>query len=215
MKNFSIKEALLYGWDATKNNFYFLFTIFLFLFIFILISSLIVALTEEKNILIGYLLQVIFIATSFLLEMGFIKIFLKIYDNEKPELKDLFLQYPLFFRFVAASILSQIIVFLGLLLLIIPGIILGIALSFFPYLIVDKKIPSINSLKQSYEITKGVRFKLFIFYIILGLINLLGVLFLVVGLFVTLPLTSLAIVFVYRKLLEQEENKNNLSIQTS
>jgi uncharacterized membrane protein len=45
--------------------------------------------------------------------------------------------------------------FFGFILLIIPGIILSIRLGFFDYLIVDKNSRIVESLKKSWEITKG------------------------------------------------------------
>jgi uncharacterized membrane protein len=85
-------------------------------------------------------------------------------------------------------------------LLIIPGIILSIRLGFFDYLIVDKDSKIIESLKRSWEITKGNVWNLFLLYILLGLINILGVFILIVGLFWSIPTTTIAKTFVYRKL---------------
>jgi uncharacterized membrane protein len=84
--------------------------------------------------------------------------------------------------------------------LIIPGIILSIRLSFFDYLIVDKNSRIVESLKRSWEITKGSTLNLFLLYLLLGLINLLGVFALIVGLFWSIPTTMIAEAFVYRKL---------------
>jgi uncharacterized membrane protein len=84
--------------------------------------------------------------------------------------------------------------------LIIPGIILLIRLSFFDYLIVDKNSRIVESLKKSWEITKGNTWNLFLLYILLGLINLLGFFALIIGLFWSIPTTMIAETFVYRKL---------------
>jgi len=46
---------------------------------------------------------------------------------------------------------------------------------------------------------------LFLFDLLLTLINLLGALCLLIGLFATIPTTMVAIAFVYRKLLAQTE----------
>jgi uncharacterized membrane protein len=73
-------------------------------------------------------------------------------------------------------------------------------LGFFDYLIVDKNSRIIESLKKSWEITKGSTWNLFLLYLLLGLINLLGIFALIVGLFWSIPTTMIAEAFVYRKL---------------
>lgn len=94
------------------------------------------------------------------------------------------------------------------LLLITVGIILGIRFSLYTYFIIDKKSGPIESLKKSFSITKKAVWDLFVFFLMIIGINLLGVLFLLIGLFVTIPTTLIAQAFVYRQLLAQTENTN-------
>jgi uncharacterized membrane protein len=88
-----------------------------------------------------------------------------------------------------------------LLLLIIPGIFFGIRLKYATYLVIDKNLGPLEAIKGSWKITRGNVWNLFFLSILLGLINLLGLLCLVIGLFITVPLSMLATAFVYRKLL--------------
>jgi uncharacterized membrane protein len=97
--------------------------------------------------------------------------------------------------------LQALIVIGGFILLIIPGIFFALRLQFTCYLIVDKNLGPVEAVKTSWKITKGNAWNLFFLGILLGLINILGLLCLIVGLFVTVPLTMLATTFVYRKLL--------------
>ena len=90
-------------------------------------------------------------------------------------------------------------------MLIIPGIIWGIKFQFFSYFIVDKGLGPIEALKRSSTITKGAKWDLFLFGLLVWLINLLGALCLLVGLFATIPTTGVAMAFVYHKLLTQTE----------
>jgi len=128
---------------------------------------------------------------------------LRFCDNEKGRFADLFSQYPLFPQYIVGSILYGLIVFAGTILLIIPGIIWGIQFCFYDYFIVDKGLGPIEALKRSSAITKGVKWDLFAFFLILSGINLLGALCLLIGLFVTIPTTMVALAFVYRKLMDQ------------
>ena len=109
----------------------------------------------------------------------------------------------LFSKYILSLIIYGLIVLAGLILLIIPGIIWAIKFQFFGYFIVDKGLGPIESLKQSAKITKDTKWTLFLFGLLSGLINLLGALLLLVGLFATVPTTMMAKAFVYRKLLGQ------------
>lgn len=81
-----------------------------------------------------------------------------------------------------------------------------IKLQFYSYFIVDKNAGPIEALKKSWAITRGVKWDLFLFGLLLGLITLAGLLALVVGLFVAIPVGLLANTYVYRKLLARAEN---------
>jgi len=89
-------------------------------------------------------------------------------------------------------------------LLIVPGIIWGIKFWFFDYFVIDKGLGSIEALKKSSAITEGHKWNLFIFFLVITGINLLGAIFLLVGLFATMPITMIVAAFVYRRLLAQK-----------
>lgn len=133
-------------------------------------------------------------------QMGLIKITLKFCDNGKGEFADLFSCFPLFFKYLVGTILYGLIILGGTILLIVPGIIWGIKFQFFSYFIVDKRLGPIEALKRSSAITKGAKWDLFLFDLLLLFINLAGVIFLYIGSFATIPTTMVAMAFVYRKL---------------
>ncbi|PIY16553.1 MAG: hypothetical protein COZ15_05435, partial [Elusimicrobia bacterium CG_4_10_14_3_um_filter_49_12_50_7] len=99
-----------------------------------------------------------------------------------------------------AGLLYGIMTFLGTLLLIVPGIILGIKFMFFSYFIVDKNAGIIESLEKSAELTKGSKTNIFLLALLLWLINAAGALCLGIGLIITMPLSMTAVAYVYRKL---------------
>lgn len=139
---------------------------------------------------------------------GVIKIVLDDLNGKEPELADMFTAYDVYLNFLIAGILYGLIVAAGTLLLIVPGIILGIMFQFYKYAIVDKKMGIIDSLNYSKELTRGYRWTIFGIDIILILINIGGVLFFVVGLLFTIPLTMIAEAIVYKKLVSQLEGLN-------
>ncbi|MEK7619329.1 MAG: YciC family protein [Patescibacteria group bacterium] len=94
------------------------------------------------------------------------------------------------FSFLGAAFITTLATILGLALLIIPGIIIATALSFFPLFILEKHEKPLQALKSSIALTKGTRFELFLMYFLLLVLNIVGFSAFIVGLFVTLPLTA-------------------------
>lgn len=104
------------------------------------------------------------------------------------------------------SIVMGLGVLLGLLLLIIPGIILALMWIFALYLVIDQQDGIIESLKHSYRITLGYKWDILALVVIMILINILGMLALLIGLFITLPVTYLAQARMYDILLSGAES---------
>lgn len=121
-------------------------------------------------------------------------------DIARVKIGDLWNPQP-FWRFLGAELLAAIIVIVGLLLLIVPGIIAAIGLGFAPYLVIDRGKGPIEALKGSWHLTTGNKWQLFLFGLALLGLNLLGLLALVVGLLVTVPVTWLAVTHAYRTLI--------------
>ncbi|MCK4735799.1 MAG: DUF975 family protein [Methanophagales archaeon] len=205
-EKFSISEAIHFGWNTMKSNLGFFIGLLILVFLFSSLFSIIAAKATEANIFLGIIFYIADFSLSIIISIGLVKIALRFCDNEKGRFADLFSQYPLFPQYLVGSILYGLIVFAGTILLIIPGIIWGIQFCFYDYFIVDKGLGPIEALKRSSAITKGVKWDLFLFFLILSGINLLGALCLLIGLFVTIPTTMVALAFVYRKLMAQAEN---------
>ena len=204
--HFSKKEAIKFGFELAKKNLLFFIGIFIVVAFFsILSSSLRNLVNPQKEPFLYFILYCVLFVVNLVIGIGVIKIALEFIDGKKPKFSDL-LYYKPAVKYFIASIVQGIITVIGFILLIIPGIILAIRLSYVSYLIVDKDLGPVEAIKASWKITKGNAWNLFFFGILVGLINILGVICLLVGLFVTIPLTLLASAFVYRKLLLQSEN---------
>jgi uncharacterized membrane protein len=204
VKKFSKKEAISFGWNLTKTNFGFFVLLLILVAVISVVLTSIPYLAKGKSPLL-FILSLVDIIVRTIITMGLIKISLKFCDNEKAKISDLFSSYPLFLKYLIGSILYVLIILGGLILLIVPGIIWAIQFQFFGYLIIDKGLGPIEALKKSSKITKGAKWDLFLLGILLVLINILGALALLVGLFITIPTTMIANAFVYRKLLSQVE----------
>ena len=204
-QKFSIGEALAFGWDTMKSNLGFFIGLLIVWGLLITVPAIIAGMAMEANVFLGVILHIADFALTIVISMGLVKIALRFCDNEKGRFSDLFSQYRLFFNYLLALILYMLIVSGGFVLLIIPGIIWGIKFWFFDYFVIDKRLGPIEALKRSYAITTGVKWNLFVFFLAVTGINLLGALALLVGLFATIPTTMVACAFVYRRLLAQTE----------
>jgi len=205
IKSFSKREAIQFGWETTKNNLGFFISLLVVIILWQTAISVVENFVAKTNFFSKIVLYLIYFSASVLINIGLIKIALRFCDKEKGKISDLFSQYHLFFNYLFAWLIYSLIVFIGILLFIVPGIIWSIQFLFYPYFVVDKGLGPIQALKRSSILTKGIKWDLFVFSLMLLGINLLGALFLLVGLFVTLPVSWVALAFIYRKLLVQAE----------
>jgi uncharacterized membrane protein len=135
--------------------------------------------------------------------MGMTTLALRAHDDiANVTIGDLWNPQP-FWRYLGAQFLAAIIIFVGLLLLIVPGFIAALGLLFVPYAVIDRGAGPINALKESWRITNGNKWQLFLFGLVLIGLNLLGLLALVIGVLVTAPITWLAVTHAYRILASQ------------
>lgn len=138
-----------------------------------------------------------------LVTLGATTIALRAHDNiAAVQIADLWNPQP-FWRFLGAQILAALIIVAGFILLVVPGIIAAVGLGFVPYAVIDRGAGPIEALKQSWHITTGHKWQLFLFGLVLLGINVLGLLALVIGVVVTVPVTWLAITHAYRTLAAQ------------
>ena len=140
------------------------------------------------------------IVVSIFVSLGLVTYSLRAHDNiEALTISDLWNPAP-FWSFLGAYLLVAITVFFGFLLFVIPGIIASVGLSFALYLTVDRGMGPIDAYKGSWQITKGNKWQLFLLFLTLIGLNILGLLALIVGILVTVPISMLATAHAYRVL---------------
>jgi len=203
----SIKQALSFGWETFKKRPWFFVGASLLVFIVSFLAGVAtglfdLALTGDPENPSGAG-SIIDWLISTLINMGIIAFYLRANDNvEQKTLNELWHPHP-YWKFFAATLLVGIVVVLGLLLLIVPGIIFLMMFLFTTFLVIDRNLGPIEAMKESRRITHGHRWKLLGFGLVLLLINLLGAIALGIGLLVTIPVTMLAFTYVYRLLAAQ------------
>ncbi len=205
-KRFSKGEAIRFGWQTMKDNLGFFLILSLVLFSIEWLPAIMVEMLKKNMPIVALLINFVGSFLGILITPGALKIFLKYCDGEKARLEDLLAYSHLFFRYLGAGLLTGLAFVAGLICLIIPGIILILKLQFFGYFMVDKNTGAIDSIKSSYKMTAGLSWELFLFALLLVLINIAGALCLLIGLLATMPVTALAMAYVYRKLTRENSS---------
>lgn len=99
---------------------------------------------------------------------------------------------------IIAGILVSIMLYIGTILCIIPGLVLGGLLMFTFPLIVDKKMTAMEAISASMSALKGQWLMATIFAIVVGIIYVIGVFLCLVGILATAPIALLSIAVLYR-----------------
>jgi uncharacterized membrane protein len=201
---FSTGSALRFGWETFKKRPWFFVGSTV---VILLASGLIDAFSSALDAAVGGSAEepsiigtVVNLGLGTLLGMGATAFYLAAHDNpDTVDLSALWHPQP-FWKYLGASILYALALVVGLILLIVPGIIFALMFMFTTFIVIDRERGPVEAMKESNRITYGHKWSLLGFTLVLVLINLLGVLALVVGLLVSIPVSSLAVTHAYRVL---------------
>lgn len=157
----------------------------------------------DNYLLMGVWYLVNFVISA-IIALGLIRAALAILDGRTPQLDELLGSEDLV-SYIIASILVGVIVTVGFILCIVPGMIAGFLLQFFGYAIVDDKTGSateaadpIGALRASFEVTSHNVGNLIMLLLVAFLVNLAGALLCGVGLLVSIPVTVIAVAYAWR-----------------
>lgn len=182
---FSIGEALKVGWQQFKKRPWYLLGITLGFWVLIMASG-------AQNAL--------FTALMYLLYGGFIALFLAHYDGKTIKFDDMFDIDNRWLSFAVLGMVKTLIIMVGFLLFIIPGVYLAIKWSFAEILVIEKGMRPMEALRESSRLTKGNRWKLFFFGLIVGVLMLLGLIVFIIGGVVVSIVVMFAAIKIYRDL---------------
>ncbi len=199
-KTFSIRAALSFGWEKTHAHLSFFIPFMAGLIAVVLLLNMLVNVAEHSGWVMRVAMNVISVVVNVILGLGLIKLSLDVIHEKKPTVHTLFSENDHFFQYFFASFLYAVATFIGFVLLIIPGVIIAVRLRYFGYAIIEKKMGIIDSLKESYRLTKGNTWQLFLFALVIFGINILGFIPLGLGLLITVPISMIAVAYVWRKL---------------
>jgi uncharacterized membrane protein len=196
-----------HGWRHLWQHFLELFSVFI---IYIVISVAGGAITKVFLILSTFFNILI----SNPLGYGVSWAYLKVARDEKMEVQDMFAGFKDYWNVVLTSLLVTVIVVIGFIVLIVPGIYLACKLAFTPYLVIDKKMKTIDAIKESWRMTGGYGWKVFLIGLLAIPIFIAGLICLVVGVIVSIMWIQMALASLYHAVSMQKTPSAPPSVQT-
>ncbi len=116
--------------------------------------------------------------------------------------KDYKLLKPFIKPLIVTSFVFTLAFMLGMLALIVGSYVVMLGCFFAQFLTIDKNISGIAALKASWRITEGHKLNLLGFFLVANLLNMVGMMACGLGLFITIPMTMVAVVTIYDSLVE-------------
>lgn len=206
--SFTIKKALGYGYAMYKEHPWLMIAVFMINVLILSMSDVAVFFGTSGNVL--DILDMLSFVLSSLTILGTIFIALKLYDGKDTHIDDIVSPVRQSLPFFFARILFCLMVLLGLIVFIVPGVYIYLKYQFFGYAMVYKNMGIEESFKESGRITEGELMHLLKYQLCILLINIVGFLT-IIGFFITVPLSYLTDAYVYRRLStpKQEDEVDN------
>lgn len=193
-------QAIAFAWDTCKKHAVLLMALSLtFLGIWAVLEIIVIA-GQRFGILWWAAAHLAFFIVFAGVQVGFIKICLALHAGEAPTYLEAFHYLTSSFKFLMAQTLYLLITTLGLVFLIIPGLYLGIRYIFVSFCLVENSENLRQSFQDSAQLTNGNKMYLLAIVGTLLVFNLIGACLLGIGLFVTVPFSTLVMVSIYQQL---------------
>lgn len=202
--NVPIGEAFSYGWNKFTADVGPWILMALALFVIGLVGSFIrfVALAAVDGffgLILQFVLGVVLFVLLYAASYGIVRAALLVTDGERPNPSKAW-QMDQFGPYLVASILVGIIVTIGYILCVVPGVIAQFLLMFTPYFVIDKKIAPVEAMKASSNLVSKHIGGLIGFLLLAWLVMFLGVITCLVGMLIAFPVTLVATAYVYKRL---------------
>ena len=204
----SVRDSYRQGWRLILTSFGILLAI---TFVFLIIrapadsSEQVYRRHQEIGIALGIFSGIYGVLVAGPLSMGYAWMLLKKARGEEPRWGDMFAAFRVNYgNAVGAGILTVLAVVGGLVLLIVPGIIIGCRLAFVSYLIVDRRMDAVEALRTSWRMTKGHAGTIFRMILMAIPVIIAGLIVLLVGVVVSTMWINAAFAVYYRRFDEGE-----------
>ncbi|MCW1888521.1 MAG: hypothetical protein KIH67_003120 [Candidatus Moranbacteria bacterium] len=197
--NFSATNIIGQAWEVWKKH-----IVFTWMILGIMLAvSIVFSIINPKGD--SALISILSSLVSLFFELGAIALLLKLVRTDtEGDIKEIAGQKAIYVQALIATIVFALMLFVGFLLLIIPGVYVAVRFMLLPYVLVDQKLGWKESLKEASRLSEGNRLNLFGFILLLTLMNFVGALLLLVGLLVTAPVSYIAMTMAYEHLKKEK-----------
>lgn len=190
MKTIEIRESFKLGWKKFMERPWYL----------VGLMALLIMLTVVMAS------RAMFSALAYIALGGYTAVLLAHVKGSSTSIDDMFdLVDKRWIYFVFASALKTLLILLGFVCLILPGIYIAVRLMFVELLIIDKSMRPVEALRASIAMTKGHFWKLLALVFTMLVVILLGLVLVVVGVLPASIIATFAIMHVYLTLSAQPE----------
>lgn len=202
-EKFTLDDSMSAGWQLLSDNFwtYTRLASLAFLLMFLPDMASMALAFNSSVAFLSVIFSLLSVALKLILPLGLINIQIRIVNGQSVSSDDFWTPAGRFWAFLCAALIYAWVVGFGLLMFVVPGIIFGIMFQFFPYFIVEHKLGPIQALKASAAITAGAMWELFLFGVLLVIINGIASLFFVLGMVPAQIFSHLTVTSVYKTLL--------------
>jgi len=204
-KAFSVGTYLAWGWRLMCKHFWFYAGVVLVAFLINAAMSLSFLPYLETYPAVLLVIQFVAYFIAYTVMTGLYQVGLNLIERGAASVWDLFVPLQKIVKVFVANWLYFLLVTLGLIVFVVPGLYWFVKYSQITLLILDKDLGPIEAFKKSGEITDGAKWDLLALLVLVFFIGILGVLFFFVGVFVSIPLSILTQVLVYRHLVGEGE----------
>ncbi|MDA3954057.1 MAG: hypothetical protein PF485_10435 [Bacteroidales bacterium] len=139
------------------------------------------------------------------LKYGAKKVLLNIIRGGEIDIKELFYGFKDYLNIVLANLLMTALIGIGMIFLIVPGIILACRLAFVPYLVVDKKLDAVKAVEESWRMTRGHGWTIFLMALMVIPIGIAGLAVLGVGVIFSIIWVNIAFAAIYAIVIAKKE----------
>ncbi len=207
----TVNSVYGYGWNIMKKNF-----VNLLLIVIIVVAAQMITGIWNKggnpSFFSGLLSMAFWLFVLSAIQYGALYLYLKAVRGESYDLAQIFDGFKTNYKdIVLANLLVTLLVGVGMILLIIPGIIIACRLAFVPYLVMDKQMEAVKALEKSWQMTKGHGWTIFFIGILAAFIIMAGILIFVVGVIIALIWVYASISAMYYAV-ELQEGKSSETV---
>ncbi|HEY9756573.1 MAG TPA: hypothetical protein V6C97_15505 [Oculatellaceae cyanobacterium] len=212
-----IEAALGCGWQGFKKS-WALFLGINCLFLLIMAAPVVVAFLisdiVKRNLFLNFCLSAVSAVAPLFFAMGCMKAQLR-YPRNEPFTSDDFVSVVTMSVYYAFMHLCRsVLIVIGCIFFIVPGVIIAVRLDFAEYFIIDKRMNPFKAMAESWRVTKDSALMIMLFWFAIGFVNWLGALAFGIGMCFTFWITGIAKGYVYDRLVATAPPAKSKTAQT-